>query len=252
MQNNIDDINSRRNFIKNASHKQLNDYLKMLEKLSKKGGKYLEIYNADIQFILDMSDNEIASGSSLLGNFTRNPTDSEVPLNTVMCLNKINNMTQSAQHKWDNEIVRLNTIKSAINSDKSIDGINNFVGFIFEMGSNKNGIFNSDIYKDIEEAYFKPIITEIIKSRTRISHIYKIFSKLDKAHSQYVDNNFVVKYTKFKATKTTDPNYKENKQKFNKLNDQMLGTFSFFVSCLVGKILINYKRYATQDKLKTK
>lgn len=252
MQNHIDDINSRRNFIKNASHKQLNEYLKTIEKLSKKGGKYLEIYNADIQFILEMSDNEISNGSSLLGNFTRNPLDSEVPLNTEMYVNKINDMTQNIQHKWDNEIIKLNTIKSSITNDKSVDSINKFVEFIFEMGIHKNDFFKSDMYKDIEEAYFKPIINDIIKSRTKISHIYKIFAKLDKSYSHHVNNDFVAKLVKFKLSKETDKNYKENKQQFYQTSEQKLGVFTFFISCIVAKILVNYKKYMAQDKLKTK
>lgn len=107
-QNNIFNKEFRINFLKKADSNTLNDYLKNLEKLSKKGGKYLEIYNDDLFFLNEMIDNStddiFNSGGGVFQMMTNQKTKpqknnndnveySEVQ-NTETRVNKINHIIQ--------------------------------------------------------------------------------------------------------------------------------------------------------------
>ena len=53
--NKLFDDNYRENFLRTADPLTLNDYLKNMEKLARKGGKYLEMYNKDLYYLINLS-----------------------------------------------------------------------------------------------------------------------------------------------------------------------------------------------------
>ena len=147
MSNNIFNKEYRRNFIKNSDNLTLNEYLKNLEKISKKGGKYLEIYNEDLSYLTQISDEmESEIFNKKKGNifsmvFGQNyekvdieEQDSDSPCNTEAFVNKIHKITQKTMvPRIDNE---LNDIKISLETNQFrnsdwINNINKFVQLIF-------------------------------------------------------------------------------------------------------------------------
>ena len=102
-QNNIFNTEHRRKFIKNTTINTLNEYLKNLQKLSLKGGKYLDIYNEDINFLMDNDDvieNIFQKGGNifdmLVGNKKGESKKSEINVgDTEVFVKNINNLTRN-------------------------------------------------------------------------------------------------------------------------------------------------------------
>lgn len=104
-QNNMFNKDVRRKFLSKADPDSLNEYLKHLEKLSLKGGKYLEIYNEDMWYLSDIIDSSyddiFQKGGNIFNMFTGN---------------KINNKKAEKQQLTEN-----------YDTEARIDRINNIV-----------------------------------------------------------------------------------------------------------------------------
>ena len=116
---NIFNKDYRRKFISRADSNRLNDYLKNLEKLSiKKGGKYTEIYNDDLNFLMDMMDEMekkdviSQSGGHLLNMFVG------INIKPSKKLNSKNNVEESEMQDTETYISRINKITSPNNIPK--------------------------------------------------------------------------------------------------------------------------------------
>lgn len=86
--NNFYDKIARRKYIQKCDWQNLNDYLKYIEKLSQKGGKYLDIYIEDCEFILNTPNlcNNIFEKSNNIINMN----EKDEILDTEVCIQKIN------------------------------------------------------------------------------------------------------------------------------------------------------------------
>lgn len=100
---NIYDDNYRKKFLTTANNKALNDYLKNMEKLSKKGGKHLDMYNKDMAFLMQLwglldDDNDMCD-EGMIQVFgkpreieTNEPILTEMCCDTEMCINNVDNI----------------------------------------------------------------------------------------------------------------------------------------------------------------
>ncbi len=91
----IFDKNFRTKFLNNANFSQISEYLKSMEKLSKKGGEYLKIYNEDVSYVLN-SDNILKDSRkiNIFGEMTLNlDTMTERMCDTIGYLDRIENVT---------------------------------------------------------------------------------------------------------------------------------------------------------------
>jgi len=144
--NNIFDDNYRINFLRTANIKSLNEYLKNMEKLSKKGGKYYIIYKKDIDYLLNKIINNYQDGGNIFDFFNYND-DMKYENNKIMSdkpvcdtetyVKKINNITSNSfctittqqTNKCDNRCIHrlneLDIIKKVLNNYKNYNVNNN-------------------------------------------------------------------------------------------------------------------------------
>lgn len=183
MSNNIFNKDYRRNFIKNSDNITLNEYLKNIEKLSKKGGKYLDIYNEDLTYLGELSDameDDIFKRKGnifdmIFGNSNLNineeeseeDIDNSPPCNTEAFVNKINKITQKDfnKPKIDEETNELNKIKyflenNQFNNSEWINIINRYIEILLNhTKENKqlNTIFKQILQnpKYLKQAYYQ-------------------------------------------------------------------------------------------------
>jgi len=85
------DDNIRRKMISTMDFKTLNEYLKNMDRMAKrKGGKYLEIYNKDLEYTMTLTDTEYQDGGNLFSlsgiqnnNITNNDSSDEEKQTTM-------------------------------------------------------------------------------------------------------------------------------------------------------------------------
>lgn len=123
MNNNILDDEYRKKFLSSADNKSLNKYLKYIEGLAKKNNKYMEIYQKDLEYVMELNKNECHVNANVFGifkgcNFTATKCSeysecSEMPCNTEGFVTKIN--TVFTNNKNRNDVNHPASVKGARN-----------------------------------------------------------------------------------------------------------------------------------------
>jgi hypothetical protein len=232
------DNNYRREFIKNADFKILNEYLKGMEKLSKKGGKYLEIYNADIEYLLD--DNIFPPDTMSLDLFFGNNSNNvfnhtEISMcDTETNINHINKIIDIRQKNYFDE---LNKIHDDLRNDTNIKHtIKNFIDIVV-LCSLINSLDESQIYE-----YFKNITSLIKDNKTAIYEGYKYFDIVLKRHRKKIILDFIKKISTLKNNKNNNINYKLEKDILIQNSSDIYGFESIMTTILFNKIYNSYKK----------
>lgn len=255
MDSKIFDNNYRITFIQNADFKTLNEYLKNMERLSKKGGKFLELYNKDVEYLLnhDIFD----SGPDALNLFFA--TDSEVAIgDTETNIQHINKITQNTINKnaptntkIKNNIVQklneLNKIEICIRdeydqyNDQSIkNSVRNFINIIMSCS-----LMVSDGESKQNLMYYFKIITSLIKdNKIAIEEGYKYFSGILKKNNSKIIIDFIKKSKVLRNDKNKIPYQQYKKQKNDLIQDSisLYGIDNILTSILFNKIYTEHKK----------
>ena len=241
MNNNIFDDNYRKKFIDTADYKSLNDYLKYMERLSKKGGKYLEIYNKDMDYLLNMNDTN-QTGNNILnvfmcsGSNNSNIIDntmSEQPCDTEGYVNKINNI-------WSNKFNELKSIKQNLGNINT--NFSKYIKRFIDITLSINDQFDQSDYYQLSIH-----LSELIKITTHDDkYLREAFMYLGKALNNNKDklsDEFMKKCAELRSKKQIigKTQYKLTKEKL--VNDYIIkiGFQSVYVSKLVEKVINMYK-----------
>ncbi len=231
----------RKKFIKNAGFNELNEYLKGMEKLSKKGGKYLEIYNEDIAYLLDESI--FPTNTNSLNIFCGNKSNRSTNTESEMCdtetnikhINKIiGNVPQI------NYFDELNKIEDNIRNDQHIKNtLKNFIDIVISCSS------LNDISEYQIENFFKTITSLIKDNKTAIYEGYKYFNTILKNHKKKIIVDFIKKMCVLKDKKKNDPtylNYKIEKEILIQNYCDIYGFESIMATILFNKIYNAYNK----------
>ncbi len=234
----------RKEFIKNADFNVLNSYLKGMEKLSKKGGKYLEMYNDDIEYLLDESIFPTDT-NSLNMFFGSNTSNSNRSMNTesAMCdtetnIKHINKIIGSIPQK--NYFDELNKIDNNIRGDRDIkETLKNFINIVVTCST----IHNLDEYQI--EHFFKTITSLIKDNKAAIYEGYKYFNTVLKTHKKKIIIDFIKKMSVLKDKKNNDPTfstYKIEKEILIQNSCDIYGFESVMATILFNKIYNAYNK----------
>lgn len=233
------DNNYRKMFIKNADFKTLNEYLKGMEKLSKKGGKYLEIYNADIEFLLDddifptdtISLN-IFFGNQSTNNFSHTETSICDTETNIKYINKIIDNPTVQNHSNV-----LNKIEYDLRHDKNIKYIiKKFMDIVVSCSS-----ITSLNEQQLQE-YFKNITSLVKDNKTAIYEGYKYFDVVLKKHKKKIIIDFIKQISVLKNNKNNNLNYKLEKDILIQNSCDIYGFESIMTTILFNKIYNAYKQ----------
>lgn len=273
--NMIFDDNYRRTFIKNADHKSLNSYLKNMEKLSMKGGKFKEIYDKDLEYILDLNDKYYQDGGDLLGLLTEKHTQdnrqmTEQPVcDTEGYLKRINNLTQNTycslttqQTKLcDNRCVarlqELEMIKKVLYSDKDCIQTNNewktairkFIDIVLCCGET----FAKPENETFRFIYFRDLSKLITSNKKFLQEAFYYLGRVLQNERNKVSDEFMRKYSEMRLKKQTMTKDQYNIMKQNLMREYIIkldpkGFEMVYTSKLVEKVLNSYKNMMTINK----
>ena len=234
----------RRVFIKNADFKTLNEYLKNMEKLSKKGGMYLELYNKDFDYLLN---NDIFNKSSdSLNMFFGNQSDVFIG-STETNIQNINKITNNDVNKYKNNFEELMKVETCIRNEQEKYGerhiknsVKNFIDIIMTCSQI---ISDEESAKNVSNSF--EIITSLIKDdRIAIREGYKYFSIVLKRNKDKIILDFIKKLNALNKEKRNIDyqTYKQEKINLIQNNVDMYGQESILTSILFNKIYNEYKK----------
>ena len=244
--NNIFNDEYRKIFIKNADGISLNEYLKNIERLSKKGGQYLEIYNKDLDFILTLNDTMFQDGGNIMSLVTKkkddiddkddnekNVTMTEQVCDTEGYIKRIDNIVnKNPQKKQELLMIKQKLLANTTNNNSQI--IKRFVDIVKTCDNS----LTQDEFNTI-----KQIIKIIVTNKSYIKEAYGYMGKaLDKSK---ISEEFIKKISELRNKKNTLAITQYNKEK-NDLFMNYVKKFGFniiYTSKLVEKIIYAFKNY---------
>lgn len=265
--NNIFNDEYRRNFLKGADYKLLNEYLKNMDRLSKKGGQYLDMYNKDIEFMLTLNDMQPQNGGGIFSLLmkqepSKNLMSEQQVCNTEAYIGKINNITKNSycslttqqtnncNNTCESRFEELNLIKQALTNDASCKSYNKdwmvairkFVDIMLCCGT----LFSKDEYEPLRTIYFKDLTKIITRNPKFLKETYVYLGKLLQNERAKLSEEFMKKYSELRKKKQTLSNqqYKDEKEKLIKSYIENLGPTGFqtvYASKFVEKVINSYK-----------
>lgn len=269
--NNIFNDEYRKNFLRIADYKSLNDYLKNMDKLSKKGGKYLDMYSKDIDYLLTLNDTQYQDGGNIMNLFMRGnnkSTSSEKQQMTEVCnteayVNKITNITQNSYcpivtqktNKCDNTCVNrfseLQSISQVLSDDITckkqssdwIKAIRKFIDILICCGST----FSQDQYEPLRTIYFKNLSKLITNNPKFLKEAFTYLNKILQNEDNILSEDFMKQYSELRNKKhtMTQAQYITAKEKLIGDNIIKLGPSGFqtvYTSKFVEKVIYAYKK----------
>lgn len=271
--NNIFNTDYRRKFLKLADLPTLNEYLKNMERLSLKGGKYLDIYNSDVEYLINMNDSVFLKGGGFLDVFFGKQEVQKPVCDTEAAIKKINDITQNSYcslyyqqtKKCDNRCLprldEIDSIRSVLQKENTcvctgkdwIKAIHKFIDVVICCGS----FFSKDEFEPFRTVYFKDIVKLLTTNEKFLKETYKYLSKIIQNENSIISDDFIREYHILRAKKSTTPiaSYNEEKEAlikkylttFDKLGDN--GFSIIYTSKLVEKIRSSFKRMNSKPKL---
>ena len=245
--NKIFDDNYRENFIRSADPIALNDYLKNMERLSRKGGKYLDMYNKDLIYLLDLNDTVYQDGGNLGTLFSQaseRPISNTEQYNTEAYLGKIHNITQHVKPKPS----ELETLKDILIIDLPYDNNKKkaLYRFIDIIMTNNNDIFISNEYSQEKIKYLKDLSKLISNNNEYMQESFLYLTKLlqNKEIKNKLSEVFMKEYIEIRQKKNNIQrnDYKLLKDKFISGYINKLGQDKIYASKFVEKIINSYKK----------
>ena len=263
---NVYNFEYRKNFMRNADVNSLNEYLKYMEKLSKKGDKYLTLYNEDIDFLVNSSSQ---SGGNildiLLGQKTAksniDPVASEV-CNTEGIFNKLNNITgnsfcslttqqtKKCDNRCESRLDEVNLIRNVLNKENThpnstmdwISAIRKFSDIVLCCGN----VFSKNEYELFRTVYFKDILKIISHNPKFTREAFNYLGKILRNEKNKLSDEFMKRYSELRSIKNkfTPQQYKNEKANLinyyiSKYGDK--GFETIYSSKMVEKIIHSFK-----------
>jgi hypothetical protein len=260
----------RRTFLRNADPRSLNEYLKNMEKLSKRKPQYMEIYTKDLDFLLNVNDAQYQNGGNILNFFgggKNNNNNSEKQAtevcNTEVYVNRIKNITQNSycaittqktkncDNTCDNRFNELQLIKQILVNDASciksgndwIKAITKFIDIMICCGTT----FSLEQYEPLRTVYFKELSKVIANNPKFTKEAYFYLNKILSNEKNRLSTDFMKAYSKLRSekTKTTRTQYDAAKEKLIGEYIVKLGPLGFqivYTSKFVEKVINAYKQ----------
>ena len=239
------DDNIRRKMISTMDFKTLNEYLKNMDRMAKrKGGKYLEIYNKDLEYTMTLTDTEYQDGGNLFSlsgiqnnNITNNDSSDEEKQTTMteqVCdteayVQRINNIINKTPQKE----TELNLIKTKITKNNDKNCIYRFIDIVKSIDNS----LTQNEYNLIKELT-KIITNDKILIKDAFDYMGKALGKTD------VSQEFIQKLSELRSNKT-----KMSKQQYNNEKDILIKNYikksgfkNVCISKLVEKIIYTCRK----------
>lgn len=268
--NNIFDDAFRKNFLKMADYGTLNEYLKNMEKLSKKGGRYMEMYNSDLEYLLHLNDNYFQDGGNFFGLITGQNNDSkrimsEQPVcDTEGYIRKINNLAENSycafitqktakcNNSCESRLEEMNLIKQVLKNESTCQktgkdwemALRKFIDIIICCGE----LFSKDEYEVFRKVYFKEISKLIVTNPKFLLETYNYLNKVLKNEKNKISEEFMKKYSELRKRKKSE---QISQQEYKKIKDELIkeyilkggpdGFSIVYTSKIAEKIINSYK-----------
>ncbi|AYV76945.1 MAG: hypothetical protein Barrevirus5_4 [Barrevirus sp.] len=244
--NKIFDDTYRQNFIANTDPIKLNDYLKNMERLSRKNNKYLEMYNKDIFFLVELNDQMSQNESTslnLLPGYNNMMTEQECA--TDVYIGRFNNITQATittvpkVPKAENELETIkNTLANPLDTltENKKKAISRFIDIIMYCES----VFIKE-YDITKIEYINTLTKLIANTNSYMKEAFIYLTKILQTNKNKVSEEFMKSYIDLRTKKKLS-DYKSLKKKL--LTDYLnkLGQEKLYASKFVEKIIDRYKR----------
>lgn len=248
--NNIFNDEYRKQFLKLADYKTLNDYLKNMDRLSKKGGKYLEMYNKDLEYLLNLNDTMQDNGDifeMMTGEKYQDAIVTEQP-NTEAYINKITNITQKVNPNIPKESVaiqNLQNIKQQLLNNNNVNSANEIKKFV-DMVAISQDTFNKNEYSTAF-SLIKEISKIIANNSKYVKESFQYMGKgliphKDKISQDYIKNINDLRLNKKNLSKDKYNNEKTKLYEFYVSKLAPRGFENANLSKLVEKIIYSYKK----------
>lgn len=240
--NRIFDDKYRENFIKTADILTLNDYLKNMQRLSRKGGKYLEMYNKDIAYMLELNDDYQDIGNT--ASFLSNPLNSltEQPVNTEVYLDRFNNITQKVVNNSKSISDLENIIDILLDNKKSYDEKKKTIYKFIDNLFNHNDIFIKE-YTDTKINDTLKIANIISKNIDYMKDAFLYLTKVLQNNRNKISEEFMKDFIELRNKKQINvKEYQLIKNKLIKEYSDKIGTERVYTSKFVEKIINAYKK----------
>jgi hypothetical protein len=259
--NKIFDKKYRERFLRVADTSTLNTYLKQMEKLSKKGGRYLEIYNSDIDYIVNNDTVEFGSLINHIGGKDSSLTETERVCDTIGYIDKLQNITsntlcntlnqktQSCSNSCISKLKEIEKIEEVLQNDKLNSPSNNdwkiAINKFIELSICCGKEITSDPHLLFHSLSYTMISDLIVKTDKYLNFAYDLLGKMLKLDPSTVDMELIRKFNNLRCLKVKDP-AKYSEEKIKLINNELTSRNDrdrnkIFVSKIVEKI-INAKR----------
>ncbi len=233
--NRIFDDTYRETFIKNSDPLTLNNYLKNMQSLSKKGGKYLEMYNKDLMFVLDLND-DFQDGGNMASCLSEKPCDTEV------YIDRFNSITQKTVINPKSE---LDNIKDTLLNNKiSYENRKKAVIVFIDSLFNHNPVFMKE-YNGEKISNILAISNIISKNIEYMKDGFIYLTKVLQTSRNKISEEFMKEYMELrnkKIIKDISKDYHHIKNKLIKEYSDKVGTEKVYTSKFVEKIINAYKK----------
>ena len=270
--NRIFDDMYRENFMKTADPMSLNEYIKNMSKLAqRKGGRFMEIYNKDLDYLVNINDTQYQDGGDLSTLFSQIPKKQQVNeqhnntmtevCDTEAYIGRINNLTKNSycnittqntgicDNTCDARFQELETIKRVLNPDckamnlNHVKAIRKFIDIIMCCGD----LFASNEYEPLRTIYFKDLSKVITKNDAYVKEAFSYLTKILQNEKNKLSEAFMQDYAALRKAKPTTPRaqHKANKERLigdyiNRLGPE--GFQKVYSSKLVEKVINSYKK----------
>ena len=254
--NRIFDDKYRENFIKTADILTLNEYLKNMQRLSRKGGIYLEMYNKDISYMLDINDSEFQDAGNTSSVLSKPSTDivTEQPANTEVYLDRFNNITQRVVANTTQRVINTNkpiiSKKSELENLKDIlldnkqsynhkkKAVTDFIDNLFDQ----NAVFLKE-YDAIKIQNTLDISNIIAKNIDLMKDAFLYLTKILQNNRNKVSEEFMKDYIELRNKKLLNiKDYQIIKNKLITDYTNKIGSEKLYTSKFVEKIINAYKK----------
>lgn len=270
MNNNILDTEYRKKFLSSADNKSLNKYLKYIEGLAKKNNKYMEIYQTDLEYVMELNEKQYHVNNNVFGIFKGidfSTTEcSEMPCNTEGFVTKINtvftnnanknnvnpppsinnvNISNTTEHinASKNKFSELKFILQKLATPQSNHSIyiEKFIDAILSLNTIENNENESNYYVHIFKEYYKKILKTIITDKQFLLETFNSIGKMIKKSD--ISEEFMKKCNLLKADKKklSSEQYAKNKFFMFQEYEKEIGIKKMYVSILVNKVIHAYK-----------
>jgi hypothetical protein len=247
MSNNIFNTEYRRGFIKSTDINKLNVYFKNLQKLSLKGGKYLEIYNDDIEFMNQLDEDVIQIGGNLLDRFflkkeeaCGKPQKNQPICDTETYLTRLNNITQNSycsivtqqnnicDNRCKNRFQEIELIYNVLSDRNTCNKNNDWIKAIrkyIDILICCSDEYSKPEYESFRTVYLKGIASVILETPIFLKEAYNYLCKILNNEKNKISEDFMREYRGLRKLKMQihPKEYNDKKTELIKKYIQKLG-----------------------------